>query len=61
MGHKLNTHNFICFAGQIVFKEDHLDPRWWYVIEIAPRGKPIYADDVESEMHHGNIGDINGN
>lgn len=38
---------------QVVFKEDPLEQKWWYVIEIAPRSKQMFEDvEIPQEMEN---------
>lgn len=41
---------------KVVFYPVQADPRWWYVIQIAPRSRHIFQEGgVEEEMSHGAI------
>ena len=39
--------------SRVIFYPDRLDPAWWYVVQIAPRGKYIFEDrNVDQPMQH---------
>ena len=42
---------------QIVFKSDPKDPRWLYVVQVAPRSKPI-CEGLEEQIDEGEQLDV---
>ena len=46
----------ICLSLKVVFYPVQADPRWWYVVQTAPRSRHIFQEGgVEEEMPHGAI------
>ena len=35
---------------QVVFKADPIEPRWWYVVQVAPRSRLVYKDLANTEI-----------
>ena len=35
---------------QVVFKADPIEPRWWYVVQVAPRSRLVYEDLANTEI-----------
>ena len=45
---------YSCWYGKVVFHPDINDARWWYVIQVFPRGKTIYQEqDVDPMVEVG--------
>ena len=38
------------YCEQVVFKADPIEPRWWYVVQVAPCSRLVYEDLANTEI-----------
>ncbi len=47
----------LIYFAKVVFHPDINDPRWWYVIQVSPRGRAIYQEQDVDRMEEVGVDD----
>ena len=47
----------LIFFAKVIFHLDINDPRWWYVIQVSPRGRAIYQEQDVDRMEEVGVDD----